>query len=163
MSKAWRIQPEIETLSRLAAKREQQRRDKEEALKQEKGWELIQAEIDREMKLKKILYKKQEEEKVNEERFRVEQIEEEARLKATAKAARLQANKEKEDSRRKKEEGWTENELELLQKLKQLRSPPESEGATMPSISVTNLEDIARLLHQSNIPLGNTNEEIAAF
>jgi len=33
----------------------------------------------------------------------------------------------------------------------------------MPSISVTNLEDMARLLHQSNIPLGNTNEEIAAF
>jgi len=114
MSKAWRIQREIETLGRLAAKREQQRRDKEAALKQEKGQELIQAEIDREMELKKILYKKQEEEKENAERFRVEQIEEEARLKATVKATRLQANKEKEDSRRKREEGWTENELELL-------------------------------------------------
>ena len=33
----------------------------------------------------------------------------------------------------------------------------------MPSISVTDLEDTARLLHQSNISLGSTIEEIEAF
>ena len=132
-------------------------------MKEKKKRELIQAEIDREIQAMKAVYNKQKEEEEEAERLRTKQAEEGACLKAAVKAAQFQEKKEKEEARRKKQEGWTENELELLQKLKKLGSSSESEGTTMPSISVTGLEDTAHLLHQSNISLGSINEEIEAF
>ncbi|KAL2076120.1 hypothetical protein VTL71DRAFT_1063 [Oculimacula yallundae] len=170
MSEEWRIQREIERQCRINVAREKERKDSESALKRDAERRRIQEEIDMEIDALKAVYKEKLLRKEEEERRENERTDEQARLKAEEREEMERLNVQKaekqaemEEFRRKKEMGWTDNELALLNILKKLRGSGTLDNLTVSNISNTNLEDIARLLHQNSVSLVDTKNQILAF